>query len=92
MPKAHPRKSECLLYEDVIVSKKEKYQNSIDKHDKDADYTAARMRNWQIYNIISDVDNACDGYIEISHNHAINYLREWLQRRHEWMKKAYVME
>ena len=81
-----------LLYEDVIVSKKEKYQNSIDKHDKDADYTAARMRNWQIYNIISDVDNACDGYIEISHNHAINYLREWLQRRHEWMKKAYVME
>jgi hypothetical protein len=81
-----------LLYEDVTISKKEKYQNAIDKHDKDEDYTAARMRNWQIYNIISDVDNACGGYIEISHNHAINYLREWLQRRHEWMKKAYVME
>lgn len=81
-----------LLYEDVTISKKEKYQNAIDKHDKDEDYTAARMRNWQIYNIISDVDAACGGYIEISHNHAINYLREWLQRRHEWMKKAYVME
>ena len=81
-----------LLYEDVVISKKEVYQNSIDKYNLDPDYTAARMRNWQIYNIISDVDNACGGWIEISHNHAINYLREWLQRRHEWMKSAYVVE
>ena len=78
-----------LLYEDIIISKKEVYQNAIDKHDKNPDYTAARMRNWQIYNIISDVDNACGGHIEISHNHAINYLREWLQRRHAWMITAY---
>ena len=81
-----------LLYEDVVISKKEQYQNAIDKHNEDPDYTAARMRNWQIYNIISDVDNACVGHIEISHNHAINYLREWLQRRHAWMKTVYVVE
>ena len=79
-----------LLYADVTVSKKEVYQNVIDKFYKDEDYTAARMRNWQIYNIISDVDNACGGHIEISYNHAINYLRTWLQDRHAWMKKAYL--
>ncbi len=79
-----------LLYADVVVSKKEVYQNVIDKFYKDEDYTAARMRNWQIYNIISDVDNACGGHIEISYNHAINYLRDWLEGRHTWMKKAYL--
>lgn len=79
-----------LLYADVTVSKKEVYQNVIDKYYEDEDYTAARIRNWQIYNIISDVDNACGGHIEISYNHAINYLRDWLKSRHAWMKQAYL--
>ena len=79
-----------LLYADVVVSKKEVYQNVIDSFYKDEEYTAARIRNWQIYNIISDVDGACGGHIEISYNHAINYLRDWLEARHTWMKKAYL--
>lgn len=79
-----------LLYADVTVSKKEVYQNKIDMYYKDEDYTAARMRNWQIYNIISDVESVCVGHIEISYNHAINYLRSWLEDRHTWMKKAYL--
>ena len=64
------------------------YVNSIDAKHKDQDFSAARIRNWKTYRISHSYSNTTK--LEISYEKAIAYLREWLQRRHEWMISAYV--
>ena len=80
-----------LLYADIIISKKETKQNIIDKYFKDDAYTAARIRNWEVYTISYkygvDQLSSADGIV--SYNQAIDHLRNWLEKRHKWLKEAY---
>ena len=80
-----------LLYADVPINKKESKQNIIDKYFEDDDYTAARIRNWEIYTISMkygvDQLSSADGIV--SYNQAIDHLRGWLEGRHKWLKEAY---
>ena len=64
------------------------YVNVIDSMHKDQDFTAARIRNWKVYKITHQYSNTTK--MEISYEKAIAYLREWLQRRHQWMIEAYI--
>ena len=64
------------------------YVNAIDAKHKDQDFTAARIRNWKTYKITSSYSGTTKK--EISYEKAIAYLREWLQRRHEWINSAYL--
>lgn len=65
------------------------YTTVIDeKFYKNEAFTAARIRNTSVYGIANTYSGTSN--IKISYNHAINYLKEWLQRRHEWMKLAYI--
>ena len=80
-----------LLYEDIVISRNETLVNTIDKFYKDEAYTAARIRNWTIYTFSKKygVDQLSGDDGIISYNHAINHLRDWLERRHDWLKSAY---
>lgn len=80
-----------LLYADIPINKKESKQNIIDKYYEDEDYTAARIRNWEVYTISKkygvDQLSSADGIV--SYNQAIEHLRGWLENRHKWLKEAY---
>ena len=78
-----------LLYEDYKVDKNTTYTNTIDSlFYKNDDFTSARIRNWQVYAVTGKYSGTSD--IKISYNHAIDYLKDWLKRRHEWIITAYV--
>ncbi len=78
-----------LLYKNYYSEEDAKtYTNAIDNIHKDQDFTAARIRNWTEYHITSTYSGTTNR--EISYEKAIAYLREWLQRRHEWITYAYL--
>lgn len=79
-----------LLYKNVKISKNETLVNSIDKFYEDDAYTAARIKNWEKYTITEKY--GVDQRVDISYNNAIDYLREWLESRHNWLKEAYGVQ
>ncbi|MBQ8546614.1 MAG: leucine-rich repeat protein [Clostridia bacterium] len=78
-----------ILYEDYKVDKNTTYTGTIDLlfYEND-DFTSARIRNWQVYAVTGKYSSTSD--VKISYNHAIDYLKSWLKRRHEWIISAYV--
>ncbi len=92
---------ELYRYSDEFIDLVSKYVNDYgeqmnalyttvidEKFYKNEAFTAARIRNTSVYGIAGKFSNTSN--IKISYNHAVNYLKEWLQRRHEWMKLAYI--
>ena len=78
-----------FLYKNYYSEEEGKsYVNAIDALHKDQDFTAARIRNWKVYNITGHYTGMSKR--EISYEKAISYLREWLERRHEWLNYAYL--
>lgn len=90
-----------LMYEDKIISKRETLTNKIDVHYKDEAFTAARLRNYDKFDIVTGHrDNGKGtpicynvmGRAFYSYTEAINYLRGWLKERHNWVYEAYIGE
>lgn len=79
-----------LMYEDKVISKREVIENKIDIHNDNEAFTAARIRNYRKFTIAHAYSSM--SHIENSYAEAIDYLRTWLQTRHEWMYEAYIGE
>ncbi len=80
-----------ILYEDIEINERgDKEINTIDKYNKDEDFTAARVRNYQKYVIAQSYSSL--SHIEYSYADAIKYMRSFLQNRHAWIIRTYLSE
>lgn len=79
-----------LLYADVRTSERETLVNSVDKFHKDPAFTEARIRNWDIYEFYKKY--GVDQKVDLTYNQSIEYLKSWLEGRHNWLKEAYGVQ
>lgn len=87
-----------LMYEDKVISKRETLTNKIDIHYKDDSFTAARIRNYNILDSDGELrfpiaaKQSSMTYALPSYTKAVEYLKGWLEERHNWVYRAYVGE